>query len=167
MGMPGYDYAAQFDTQNNIGFGVNSTFLNALQAAGKIASRSYSWWWGRTGATEDAQMDGAIVFGGYDRAKVTGKPYTQNLIPPEVNCQSGMRMTISDLILNFPNGTLASILQHKQISACLQPDFPVLMTLPTDPYYETFEQLTNTHNVGSGGGSGIDAVGYLYPPNKV
>jgi hypothetical protein len=94
-------------------------------------------------------MDGSVVFGGYDRAKTSGTRYTQNLVLPQVNCLSGMRVTISDLRLDFPNGTVTSILGHKQINACLQPDYPVLMTIPADPYYDTFESLTHTRSIGS------------------
>ncbi|KAK3686415.1 hypothetical protein LTR37_019846 [Vermiconidia calcicola] len=166
LGMPGF-FSDGGATQNMLGLGINSTVLNALQAAGKIASRSYSYWWGQMGAPENVQMDGSIVFGGYDMAKVSGTPYTKSLINPEVNCGSGMRVTISDLILGFPNGTQGSILGHKQIFACLTPDFPVLMTMPEDPYYRIFEGLTGTNNIGIGGGYGIDAPGALYPPDEV
>ena len=111
-------------------------------------------------------MDGLIVFGGYDRAKTTGNRYTQKLVPPEVNCESGMRVTMSDLKLDFPNGTISSVLGRNQIPFCLQPDYPVLMTLPQYPYYNTFQSLTDTHNIGTGGVSGLGA-GPLYVPGSV
>ena len=166
IGMPSYEYANLLSSQTNIGLGKNSTLLTRLQSAGQITSRSWSWWWGRTSPTEGAPMDGSIVFGGYDKAKTNGNGYTQNLIRPEVNCQSGMRVTISDLSLGFPNGTVASILGKKQISACLQPDYPVVMTLPQDPYYSTFESLTGTRSIDGGNVTSLGA-GPLYDPGEV
>ena len=167
IGMSPYDYGGSFDTQNNIGMGMNSTILSALKAAGKIASNSYSWWWGQTGATENVQMDGSIVFGGYDKAKTLGDNYTQQLKPPTVNCESGMQVQITDLVLNFPNGTNSSIMSPNQALGCLQPDFTTLMTILQSPYYNSFESFTGTKSLGRGGGNGIDSRGMLYYPGQV
>ena len=167
IGMPGSEQGELYDTQHNFGLGINSTILNGLHAAGEISSRSYSWWWGQTGATEDTQMDGSLVLGGRDEAKTIGKGYTKDLILPEINCPSGMRVTVSDLVLNFPNGTTASILGLKQYLACLWPDFSSIGTLPKFTIYPEFEALTSTKNVGTNGGGGINAMGYLYPPDDV
>ena len=154
-----------FDTQHNIGLGANSTFLTALQKSGNIASSVWSWYWGKDFATPSAQMAGSLILGGYDKAKTIGPASTQNMVPREENCQSGMRVTISDLKLDLPNST-TSLLGHKQISACLQPDFPVLMTLPEDPYYNAFESLTHMDSVGSEIVDGITA-GPLYLPDEL
>jgi hypothetical protein len=167
LGIPGFDFGGALDTQNNIGLGVNSTLLTTLRDAGLIASRSFSWWWGQTGATTNAQMDGSIVFGGYDAAKVIGSPMTQSLLPPSIDCPSGMVVQITNILLGFPNGTTTSITQPAALTACLQPDLTVLMTLPFEPFYDTFESQTQTTNLGRGGGPGIDFWGVLYDPTKV
>ena len=167
IGMPSWDYGGTFDTQGNIGMGVNSTLLTALKAAKAITSRSYSWWWGQTGATDTVQMDGSIVFGGYDKAKTTGEQFTQKLQAPTTSCPSGMQVTMTDLVLNFPNGTQSSLLSPNQVTACLQPDFTVLMTLLQSPYYNNFEEFTQTNSIGRGGGNGINARGVLYSPDDV
>jgi hypothetical protein len=85
------------------------------------------------------------VLGGYDRAKVTGPGFsiatTQN-----VACDSQLIVTIEDVILNFPNGSTASLFtdQSESIAVCILPDYPALMTIPLDPYINTFQALTNT-----------------------
>lgn len=47
--------------------------------------------------------------------------------------------------LNLPNGTDVSLFggsQSTAINACLDPSYPVLMTLPFDPYFQNFELFT-------------------------
>jgi hypothetical protein len=132
--------------QMALGLGPNSTILNALKSSGQIASRSWSMFWGRTGATSNTQLDGNFVFGGYDRAKVSGANYTRSLSNANPNCGTAMLVTITDIILNFPNGTDASLfdgVQSEAMPACIVPSYPVLMTVPLDPYFSTFESLTN------------------------
>lgn len=167
LGLAGNDFGGTFNTQNVFGLGSNSTILNTLVSMEKIASRSWSWWWGQTGATDEAQMDGSIVFGGYDKAKTLEEPHSYEFGAFALDCQSGMHVTITDLVLTFPNGSTTSILYPNQLSGCLQPDFPPLMTLPNAPYFENFERFTQTRNIGRGGGNGIGARGMLYQPDEV
>ncbi|KAI7308910.1 hypothetical protein KC315_g13183 [Hortaea werneckii] len=153
--------------QAQIGLGSNSTFLTALKEAGKIISRSYSWWYGLVGAIADAQMDGLLAFGGYDGAKATGNNYTKALAPSSLSCTSGMNVIVSDLVLNFPNGTDASIISpYSGLSSCIRPDFPGIFTFPWDPYYSSFEALTDTSNIGREQGTG-GYGGMLYWPGEV
>lgn len=110
IGMPGFDYGTQNHPTGSIGLGPNSTLLTALKDAGTISSRSYGYWWGENGATSDAQMDGSLVLGGYDAAKIQGSNITTALRTPSLSCMSGMHMTISDIVMRFPNGTRSSII---------------------------------------------------------
>lgn len=159
IGMAGTNISGWYDTQNNIGLGVNSTLLSALVAAGHISSRSYSWWWGQNGASSSAMMDGSLVLGGYDAAKVLEPNLTMTLSPPSQKCQSGMSVLLSSLGVKFPNDTTASIIGSNEIAACLLPDFPVIMTLDSD-YYESFEAITGTQDVGRS--LGINYFSMLY-----
>ena len=168
IGMPGFAIFDPYVTQDQFGLGWNSTLLNALLTAKKIASRSYSWWWGLNGASQSAQMDGQIVFGGYDSAKVQGQNYTQPLLKPWLNCPSGMSVIISDMELNFPNGTSTSIMDSPDaITTCIQPEYPIIATLPWKPYYNNFETFTGTQNVGRALGEGIAFYGMIYPTDTV
>ncbi|KAF7897927.1 uncharacterized protein EAF01_008893 [Botrytis porri] len=147
IGIPKADWGEQsYYPQMAIGLGTNSTILNTLYSSGQIASRTWSMFWGRTGATSATQLDGGFVFGGYDRAKVTGANYTRSLTYSKTSCFSGMLVTITNMVLNFPNGTDASIfggIESDAIQACIEPSYPVLLTIPTDPYFLNFEEITN------------------------
>ena len=74
----------------SLGSGSNSTILNALKASGQIASRSWSLFWGRTGATTNTQLKGSFVFVGYDRAKVSGANYTRSFSSSKSSCSTSM-----------------------------------------------------------------------------
>ena len=165
MGVEVYDFAGRFDTQANIGLGLNSTLLNALIADGRIASRSYSYWWGLNSATLTSAMDGQLVFGGYDAAKAMGPKITQKILPWTVACPSGMLVTVFNMGLSFPNGTRADMLAPSVVSACLQPDWPFLMSPRYDPFYERFGNLTDTTHVNNSRGIYFDVP--LYDPSNV
>lgn len=53
-----------------LGLGTNFTVLSALQTRHQIASRVWSMFYGLTGVDADAQLDGVLVLGGYDHAKM-------------------------------------------------------------------------------------------------
>lgn len=129
-----------------IGLGPNSTILTALKSGNHIASRVWSMFFGWVGANPNTQLDGTLVFGGYDRAKVSGPAYTQTLAA-DSRCPTQMLVTINDIVLHFPNGTDASIVaktSNGSFPACIVPDFPVLMTLATNPYFSLFQEYTKT-----------------------
>jgi hypothetical protein len=56
--------------QVQIGLGSNSTLLAALKQTGRIASRTWSYWYGYAGGEVSAQMDWQLVLGGYDSKKI-------------------------------------------------------------------------------------------------
>lgn len=133
---------------NALGLGTNSTILNVLKSTGRIASRTWSMFWGRDGAARTSQLDGIMVLGGYDKAKVAGKKVVQPLTTTNPACPSQLVVTITDIVLNFSNGTDASIFPASAsaaLQACIVPDYPVLMTLPLDPFFGNFQLLTGTN----------------------
>jgi hypothetical protein len=168
--MPKSDWGEEgYHPQAAIGLGRNSTLLNALVSTGKIASRSWAMFWGRQGATADAQMDGNFVFGGYDRAKASGANFTQGLVYSNTACSTGMLVTITDISLNWDNGTTTSLYDGSQsaaMSACIVPDYPVLMTIPYEPYFNRFSGITGDSILSFGRSFGINYYGMLYPSGK-
>lgn len=144
IGMPGFEFGGIFDTQANIGLGRNSTLLNALREKGHISSRTYSFWWGINSASPSNSMDGQLVLGGYDAAKVMGPNITQKLLPSAVQCGSGMYVTVTNMIMGFPNGTKADMLAPSLYSACIQLDWPTVASFRYDPFMERFENDTGT-----------------------
>ncbi|CAK7236425.1 hypothetical protein SBRCBS47491_009632 [Sporothrix bragantina] len=148
FGVPLNDLGQQgYHPMNALGLGFNSTILQALKASGRIASRTWSMFWGLNGADATAQMEGIFVLGGYDKAKVVaGQTTTLPLADAGSVCPSRMVLSITDLVLNFSNGTNASLFPgtaSTALQACITPDYPVLMTLPYDPYFKAIETLTN------------------------
>lgn len=124
--------------QNIIGMDSGSTVLEALKNAGRIASKSFGFWWGLDGVGEKDQKGGSFVLGGYDRAKAYGDGVTTQLTHTD-KCASGMVVSISDILLNFRNGTDTSIFEKRNggttLQACLLPDMPIVMAMPVDPYF--------------------------------
>ncbi|KAG9254075.1 aspartic peptidase domain-containing protein [Emericellopsis atlantica] len=146
IGVPLEDWGQEgYHPMMAVGLGTNSSILNMLKADGSILSRTWSMFHGWTGASSTSQHDGTFVFGGYDRAKVSGRGYKMSLTKDE-GCASEMMITVGDMILNFPNGTTKSLFtsESKSFSACLVPDYPVIMTIPQDPYFERFQEITQT-----------------------
>lgn len=164
IGIPRDDWGAQsYHPQAAFGLGRNSSILNALYSAGHIASRSWAMFWGRTGATANAQQPGSFVFGGFDRTKTSGGNYTDVLNYSNDACPTGMLVTITDLVLHFVNGKKASLFDGSRASAmaaCIVPDYPVLMTLPLDPYFNKFQRLTDQRI--SSRSFGVNYYGMLY-----
>lgn len=150
LGIPVAEWDMQgYHPQAALGLGPNSSVLHALQSTGNISSRSWSMFWGRTGATRNTQMEGTFIFGGYDRAKTSGDNYTYDLKPPTEECPTGMMVTIIDMILGFSNGTNASLFRDPKpakFSICLIPDLPYLMTIPYVPYFMNFKSLTDVES---------------------
>lgn len=105
IGLPlnGWDEQG-YHPKNALGLGANSSVLGALRASGRIASRTWSMFWGRDGGTRAAQQDGLMVFGGYDRATVVGQRFVQSLMPGVGACPSQMVVTVTDMVPNSANG---------------------------------------------------------------
>ena len=101
---------------NVLGFGVNSTLLTALSSAGIIASRTWAYFHGWTGANSSTQIDGNLVLGGYDAAKSTGTNLTLPL-SHEPDCVSGLVITITNIIMNLKSGSEKSIIGSSKGSA--------------------------------------------------
>ena len=134
-----------------LGLHTNSTLINALLGAKIIASRTWSIFWGLTGADPNNQMDGSLTFGGYDAAKITGPNSTEPLaFGPFINGQGcALFVTVTAINMNFPNGTNFNILGTSHGSAlrmCVEPEYPIL-TLPYD-IWQTFTGYAGGSNIG-------------------
>lgn len=152
----------EYLTQHILGLGANSTLLSTLKEAGIIASRSWSMYWGNSGAPE-TQNDGIFVFGGFDNTKTTGKNYTFPLTY-DSNCPSSMVVSITDISLTLPNGTDADLFDSAAslLRACIMPDYPVLMTLPHDPYYENLQLAAGISEAPEEHSFGLNFYGETY-----
>ena len=127
---------------NFFGLARNSTLLNRLSSAGLIASRTWGYYQGWTGAETQHQLDGSLVLGGYDEAKTTGKNTTLSFSDNK-DCVSGLLVTVSDIKMNLQNVTDLSIFGSSAasaMSACLNPTYR-LISLPLD-IWNSFVQFS-------------------------
>ncbi len=128
-----------YDPQNIIGMGTSSTLMDACRKAGSIASDSVGFYWGLDGVLDRDQIKGSFVLGGYDKAKTYGNGRTQQLSDRR-DCPTKMIVSIKDIVLNFSNGTDASIFPKDNggtlLSACIIPERPSLMDMPRTPYFD-------------------------------
>ncbi|KAK7910762.1 hypothetical protein PG985_013243 [Apiospora marii] len=118
-----------------LGLGANSSLLDTLKNRGLIASRSWGFWWGR-GVGMSPQIDGSLVLGGYDAARVLGDPLVAD-ISPSPGCISGLSLPVADILVNYTGGDSMSLLGNEAgqppSSFCLDPYRPTMMRLPVDP----------------------------------
>ena len=165
FGIPRQKIGGDYEPMNVLPLTSDSTLLSALKSGNHIGSKTWSMWWGLDGATAPATRDGTFVFGGYDAAKASGTNFTAPL-NPTLACPSGMIVNLNDLLLSFPNGTQSSLLNKNQggLAACLIPDWPMAIDL-TYSYFQIFETLTNTVNLGRSFGTNF--YGMLYDPEEV
>ena len=131
-----------------LGLGRNSTLLNRLSSAGLIASRTWGYYQGWTGAETQHQLDGSLVLGGYDEAKTIGQS-TNISFSDDINCPSGLLVTVRGIKMNLLNGTELSIFGSSAgsaMNACLRPSLPI-MNFPAH-VWDLFVQFTGVDVLG-------------------
>ena len=150
---------------NSLGLGRNSTMLNALYSAGLIASRSWSIFYGLIGGDASSQMDGSLVLGGYDAAKVTGENFTDHLTV-DPHCSSSVLVTVTDIVMNHPDGSQTSIIGTSRgaaMKACIGPETPVV-AIPLDVWSGFSNNSGGTY---IGRSLGIYGYGMVYAAQDV
>ncbi|KAK8135471.1 acid protease [Apiospora sp. TS-2023a] len=116
-----------------MGVGANSTLLHTLKDNGLIASRSWGLWWGR-GLGMSPQIDGSLVLGGYDKARVVGDPLVAD-ISPSPGCISGLSLPVADIVASYAGNTsslLGSEANRPPSRFCLEPYRPTIIRLAVD-----------------------------------
>ena len=140
--------AIDYGISDSLGLGRNSTLLNMLSSVGIIASRTYGYFQGWTGAYAQYQTDGSMVLGGYDAAKVTGNNITLPFTPSEI-CNNGYVITLTDIMMNFGDGSNYSIIGQSggsSLKACVEPDYGPI-TLTQDIWW-AFTNVTGVSEIG-------------------
>lgn len=93
----------------------------------------------------DDWLNGSIVLGGYDSDLVSGDNYTQALDYSNVTgCWTGMKVTITGIVLNTRDGQDLSILPlNTALPVCIVPQRQLLIEAP-ESYLKTFQDMTGT-----------------------
>lgn len=147
-------------TLNSLGLAQDSTFLKTLIKKNAIISKTWSLFYGLTGATEDAQMDGVAVFGGFDKAKTKGSNETFPL-DYDSQCRTGMVATVTSIDVGFENGTEQNAFGSR-INMCLDPTFEIMTFTPS-----ILNQLKRKFgNKSFGTSTGMNVNGLLYGVDK-
>ncbi|OJD11665.1 hypothetical protein AJ78_07609 [Emergomyces pasteurianus Ep9510] len=124
--------------QGSIGLGRASSFLDVLKAQKKIASRTWSLFWGWQGLEASYQMKGNLVLGGYDRAKTKGDSFTKDFVDAK-ECTSELMVYVKEIYITTWFGEKKNIFESlgSTLNACIRPDFPPI-SLP-DPIFQNFK----------------------------
>lgn len=147
VGVPRQAWDMGYTTLHALGLGSNSTYLNALVDARHIGAKVWSIFWGRMWKTK-TPMDGSIVLGGYDRAKVIGRNLTQNLDFGPGGCWTGMKLNVRDIRVNFRDGSDKTLFPTNTIiPVCLVPQRQLLLEAPSI-IFSNFEDATSTTSIG-------------------
>ncbi|KAL8876442.1 MAG: hypothetical protein Q9198_005363, partial [Flavoplaca austrocitrina] len=151
---------------NGLGLGRNSTFINRLFSVGAIASKTWGLAVGWQGALSKHQTDGSLVLGGYDAALTNGSNFTY---PFTVGTDCSLTVTISDIALNFKNGSSTTLLPPSHgsaIQACLSPFAPWISI--SEDIFKTFLNVTGfPENLEPGRSRGINHWGMLFTSEDV
>lgn len=113
-----------------LGLRRNSSLLTRLTSAAVIPSNSYSFWWGLQGAGQPEQMNGNLVLGGIDSAKIGGSNLTRPL-SDDGSCASRVIVDITALRVKASDGTKRDLLgkaQLQSIKACVDTTYPIIST---------------------------------------
>lgn len=121
--------------KGELGLGVDSTFLKALGASQKIASKTYSFFWGTDSTISDTPRNGSLTLGGYDAALIGDSPNTTTAFTrDEWRCREGMIVELTGLDLHFVSGTTQAVLDSEKLKACVVPTLSSILTIP-DAYW--------------------------------
>ena len=146
FGIPRLRWDNGYTMLHALGLGSNSTFINSLMSTGLLASRVWSIYWGHMWVGHP--IDGSVVLGGYDKDKVIGRNYTGKLDYDEVTgCWTGMKVTVSDIQVNFRDGRDVSIFPpNLALPCCIVPQRQLLMEVPR-VIRDNFEAETGTKHI--------------------
>ena len=139
---------------NALGLGSDSSILTSLMNAGTIASKTWSIFFGLHGADSDDQLDGSLVLGGYDEAKITGTNLTTQ-ITQDTDCRTGYVVTVSSIDMGFRDGT-SQTLSNSPLQFCVDPTF-ALVTMPP-ALLRDFQDLAGGSYLGLSSGININGL---------
>jgi hypothetical protein len=115
--------------RNVVGLGRSSSMLTALIRAKRLSSRRWSLFTGWAGDSKDTQLDGSLILGGYDSAKIEPKNLLTQVLMDNKLCPSGLMITVVDILVNYSNGESESVMVDTGLSnnnACIGPDYPLI-----------------------------------------
>lgn len=117
--------------KGELGLGSDSTFLSTLASGKKIASKTYSFFWGTDSTISDTPRNGSLTLGGYDQALVGDSPNTTTAFThSQWKCREGMVVELTGIDLHSVTGTTQSVIGSEKLEACVVPTLSSILTLP-------------------------------------
>jgi hypothetical protein len=118
-----------------LGIGSNSTFVNTLVASGAAPANSWGLWVGSRSVWDP--VDGLMVIGGFDTARINGQSQTFESFNTCFMCT-----VVADLTYEHSNGSKLSLFTNRSeiLQIALQP-FSHTLSLPQD-IYDNFQHAT-------------------------
>ncbi|KAF2826889.1 hypothetical protein CC86DRAFT_21950 [Ophiobolus disseminans] len=146
----------EYVNKGELGLGKNSTFLSALSSGQKIASSTYSFFWGTDAAISDNPRNGSLTLGGYDQALVgDAKNTTTKFTRNNWRCREGMIVELTGLALQSEGGGTQNIMDETEtMQACVVPTLSSVLTLPTQYWNKTADLMGAKLSPLNGGFSG-------------
>jgi hypothetical protein len=128
----------EYVNKGELGLGKNSTFLNALASGQKIASKTYSFFWGIDATISDHPRNGSLTLGGYDQALIgDAKNTTTKFTRDQWKCREGIIVTLTGLALQSEGAGTQNIMEDLEtMQACVVPTLSSVLTLPSS-YWDT------------------------------
>lgn len=164
FGIPRMRWDHGYTYLHALGLGSNSSYLHVMREAGRIASRSWSMYWGQE--YTDDNIDGSIVVGGFDSEKVMGEPHTFPLdyddYESPTGCWTGIKVNISEVVLNTRDGEDHTI-WDKEMSVCIVPQRQTLLEA-TDEFLNAFQQATVSESIDTA--EGLSWGGQVYSTDE-
>ncbi|KLJ07288.1 hypothetical protein EMPG_17236 [Blastomyces silverae] len=155
--VPLYSPKAGEPPQGSIGLGRASSFLDVLTAQKKIASRTWSLFWGWQGLEASHQMKGNLVLGGYDRAKIKGDNFTRDFVDAK-ECTSELMVYVKQIYITTWYGDRTDVYESSgsTLNACIRPDLSPI-SLP-DPIFNNFKRSLPGKYLGPADGIYDDSI---------
>lgn len=134
--------AHQYVNKGELGLGVNSTFLTALASGQRIASKTYSFFWGTDISISDEPRDGSLTLGGFDQALITNAPNTTTKFTRnQWKCREGMVVELTALSLQSVGAGTQNIMEKSEkMQACVVPTLSSVLTLPVQ-YWDKMAEM--------------------------
>ncbi|MDI1486184.1 MAG: hypothetical protein OHK93_005410 [Ramalina farinacea] len=107
-------------TYNYVGLSPTSILMNSLVTGAQVSSNSIGYCSGWAGADITHDVDGNLVLGGYDRAKIAGPNATQSIARTN-DCLNGFKLRLTNISLNLSNGRNISLMNTSDVghTACI------------------------------------------------
>ena len=115
-----FDYLAK--SYNYVGLRPTSLLMKTLVTGTQVSSNSIGYYSGWDGADITNDVDGSLVLGGYDRAKIAGHNATRSIRTADTqDCLNGFKLSLTDISLNLRDGRNISLMNTSDVghTACI------------------------------------------------